>query len=282
MKKKLQKLKPILRIAGYCSIALVFLIISVAAINHQQNILCTDYKIHINTENGIFFLDENDINQIIRDNNYSSRKGTATGDIDYNRLEKIIENNPYAEKAEIVLAPNGEVNVTVTPRLPIVRVINRNGVGFYIDKQGKKLPLSDKFAARVPVATGNIFDSGMNEDFSDTALTDKIFQLSSFIYSDSVLNALVEQIYITDGNEFELVPKIGNHIIILGDINNLEEKTQKLISFYRDGLNHVGWQQYSVVNLKFKNQVYATRRDVAPPQLKIQPIVAKTDTTKLN
>ena len=124
VKKKLQKLKPIFRIAGYCSVAVVFLIISVAAINHQQNIKCTDYKIHINTENGIFFLDESDVSQIIRDNNYASRKGTATGEIDYNRLEKVIENNPYAEKSEIVLSPNGEVNVDVTPRLPIVRVIN--------------------------------------------------------------------------------------------------------------------------------------------------------------
>ena len=282
VKKKLQKLKPVLRIAGYCSVALVFLIISVAAINHQQNIKCTDYKIHINTENGIFFLDENDVNQIIRDNNYASRKGTATGEIDYNRLEKVIENNPYAEKSEIVLSPNGEVNVDVTPRLPIVRVINRNGVGFYIDKQGKKLPLSDKFAARVPVATGNIFDSGMNEDFSDSAQTNKIFQLASFIYSDSLLNPLVEQIYITDENEFELVPKIGNHIIILGDINNLEEKTEKLLAFYRDGLSHVGWQQYSVVNLKFKNQVYATRRDVTLKKLITEPVAAKTDSTKLN
>ncbi|MEI7803211.1 MAG: hypothetical protein WCI97_11225 [Bacteroidota bacterium] len=282
MKKKFQKLKPVLRIVGYCSIGLVFLIVSVAAINHQQNIPCTDYRIHINTENGIYFLDENDVNQIIKDNNYASRRGTASGEIDYNRLEKIIENNPFAEKSEIVLSPTGDVDVYVQQRLPILRIINKNGVGFYIDKQGKKLPLSDKFTARVTVATGNIVDSGLNEDFSDSTLTNKLFQLASFINSDSLLSALTEQIFITDENEFELVPKIGNHIILLGDINDLQEKTEKLRSFYRDGLNHVGWQQYSLVNLKFKNQVYATRRDVATPQPKTLTQVAVTDSSKLN
>lgn len=282
MKKKFQKLKPALRIAGFCSIGVVFLIISIAAINHQQNVPCSEYRIHINTENGIYFLDENDVNQIIMDNNYAARKGTASGEIDYNRLEQIIENNPFAEKSEIVLSPTGDVDVYVQPRLPILRIINKNGVGFYIDKQGKKLPLSDKFTARIPVATGNIFDSGMNEDFSDSALTKKLYQLASFINQDSFLNALTEQIFITDENEFELVPKIGNHIILLGDVNDLQEKTEKLHSFYCDGLNHVGWQQYSFVNLKFKNQVYATRRDVAAPQPKILTQVAVTDSSKLN
>jgi len=282
VKKKFQKLKPALRIAGFCSIGVAFLIISIAAINHQQNVPCSEYRIHINTENGIYFLDENDVKQIIMDNNYASRKGTASGEIDYNRLEQIIENNPFTEKSEIVLSPTGDVDVYVQPRLPILRIINKNGVGFYIDKQGKKLPLSDKFTARIPVATGNIFDSGMNEDFSDSALTKKLYQLASFINLDSFLNALTEQIFITDENEFELVPKIGNHIILLGDVNDLQEKTKKLHSFYRDGLNHVGWQQYSFVNLKFKNQVYATRRDVAAPQPKILTQVAVTDSSKLN
>ena len=261
---------------------LVFLGISIAATNHQCNIPCADYRIHINSENGIYFLDEKDLNQIIKDHNYTSRKGTASGKIDCNRLEKIIENNPYVEKAEIILSPTGEVDVFVQPRLPILRIINKKGVGFYIDKRGRKLPLSDKFTPRVTVATGNIFDSGLNEDFSDSSRTKKLFQLASFINSDSLLNALSEQVFVTDENEFVLVPKIGSHIILLGDINDLQNKTEKLRAFYRDGLNHVGWQQYSIVNLKFKNQVYATRTDVVIHTQKTLTQITVTDSSKLN
>ncbi|HAP01376.1 MAG TPA: cell division protein FtsQ [Bacteroidetes bacterium] len=250
------------------------------AIHHQQNISLTDYRIHISTDNGMFFLNENDVKQIIQDNNYDV--GKTSGDLDYNRLEKIIENNSYCENAEIKLSPDGEVNVEILQRVPVLRIINKYGVGFYLDKSGKKLPLSDKFTARVVVATGNISDSGISEDTSDAVNTSKLFQIASFICTDSFLNALIEQINVTNEGEFELIPKVGNHNILLGDEKNLSEKTEKLKIFYREGLSKVGWQQYSVINLKYANQVFATRNDVkpyAPPVIVTVP-VSSTDTTK--
>ena len=282
VKKKLQKLKPVFKIIGYCCAGILFFTISIAAINHQQNTSCVGYNIHVSTANGMFFLNEEDVMQIIRDNNYSAQIGSDAGKVDYNRLEKIISNNPYAEKAEIILSPNGNVDVNVQQRVPILRVINRNGVGFYMDESGTKLPLSDKFTARVPVATGNILDSGLNEDFSDSALTKKLFQLSEFIYNDSFLNKLVEQIYVDDKNEVSLVPKIGDHIILFGGFNNYEEKRNKLFSFYTEGLNHVGWQNYSAINLKFRNQVYATRRDGVKTAIKIFNPTVIADSLQLN
>lgn len=260
MKKKFRKLLPLFRRAVAIAGALALLIVTGAAINHQNNLPLTAYKVSVDHKGGLFFINDDDVQQLIRDNNYEAQVNQPIETLDYSRLEKIIENNPYTKHAEIYVNTLGEVQVNVTQRNPILRVINNIGVSFYLDDSGNKLPVSNRFTARVPVATGNISDSGLNEDFTDSATIKKIFHLASYINNDSLLDALVEQIYVNEQKEFVLVPKVGNHIIEIGDDNNLPEKFSKLIAFYREGLNKTGWQPYSVVNLKFHNQVLATRR----------------------
>src|SRR6185436_6573340 len=141
-------------------------------------------------QSGLFFVSDEDVEQLIRDNNYEAMIKKPIETLDYSRLEKILENNPYTRKAEIFVNTLGEVQVNVTQRNPILRVINSNGVSFYLDDFGNKIPVSNRFTARVPVATGNIFDSGISEDLTDSTTTKKLFHLASYISSDSTLNAL--------------------------------------------------------------------------------------------
>jgi cell division protein FtsQ len=42
---------------------------------------------------------------------------------------------------------------------------------------------------------------------------------------------------------------------VIGDTNNIPEKFEKLTDFYVDGLNHVGWNKYQIIDLKYKNQI---------------------------
>jgi cell division protein FtsQ len=266
MKKKLKNILPVLQTSVWIAGAIVLFIVTGAAISHQNNTPLKGFKISVDHQGGLFFVTNEDIEQLIRDNNYEAQIGNPIETLDYSRLEKILENNPHTLKAEIFVNTIGEVEINVVQRNPILRVINRNGVSFYLGDLGNKIPVSNRFTARVPVATGNIFDSGISEDLTDSTTTKKLFHLASYISSDSTLNALIEQIYVTEQLEFVLVPKIGNHVIEIGDDSNLSEKFSKLLEFYKTGLNKVGWQQYNTVNLKFHNQIFATRRTAAKPQ----------------
>lgn len=266
-----------MRSSAWIAGAIALFIVTGAAINHQNNTPLKDYKISVDDHSGLFFINNEDILQLISDNNYEAQINQPIESIDYSRLEKIIENNPYTKHAEVFVNTLGEVQVNVTQRNPILRVINSSGVSFYLDESGNKLPVSDRFTARVPVATGNISNSGIDEDFTDSITTKKLFHLASYINNDSVLDALVEQIYVDEQKEFVLVPKVGNHVIQIGDDNNLKEKFSKLIAFYREGLNKSGWQQYSIINLKYNNQVFATNRNVVKNYL-IQSANIKTKT----
>jgi cell division protein FtsQ len=64
---------------------------------------------------------------------------------------------------------------------------------------------------------------------------------------------------VNKNTEFELVPKVGRHIIVFGDIDNMEKKFDKLIVFYKEGLNKTGWDKYKIINLKYENQVVCSK-----------------------
>ena len=79
--------------------------------------------------------------------------------------------------------------------------------------------------------------------------------------SDELWRNQITQVYVNESNELELVPRVGNHIILLGGLDDYEKKMDKLEAMYNEGFDITGWNAYSVVNLKFKNQVICKRRN---------------------
>ena len=80
-----------------------------------------------------------------------------------------------------------------------------------------------------------------------------------FITHDKFLKAQIDQVYVTEGGEFELIPRIGNHVILLGKAVDLDDKFRKLYAFYKLGLNKIGWNKYNIINIKYKNQVVCSK-----------------------
>ena len=153
---------------------------------------------------------------------------------------------------------NNEIKIQVSQRQPIIRVIHIRGVDYYIDDAGLKVPASPNFTAHVPIVAGNIKDSAGVEGELKTQNTKDIFTLAKFIRENDFWKAQIEQVIVSPDAEFELIPKIADHVVILGTLENLETKMNKLMTFYKEGLSNVGWDQYKTINLKFEDQVVAT------------------------
>ena len=56
-----------------------------------------------------------------------------------------------------------------------------------------------------------------------------------------------------------LVPRAGNHTIIFGRIEKVERKLDRLMRFYREGLDKEGWDIYRTIDVRFDDQVVCTR-----------------------
>lgn len=218
------------------------------------------------------FIDEEDV-RIFFNERKDLMVNTEVKNIDINRLEKILNAHPAVEKADLSMEVNGDVKIEVTQRTPLVRVINMDGESYYIDTRSELMPLSDKYTARVLVVSGYIAEPYArrytfsvkeieeNETYKEVSVLDDIYKMADYIVKDSVLNSLIHQMNINEKKEFELLPAIGDHKIIFGAAEDIEEKFEKLKVFYKEGLNKTdNWNKYTTVNLKYKNQVVCTKK----------------------
>jgi hypothetical protein len=73
-----------------------------------------------------------------------------------------------------------------------------------------------------------------------------------------------------------MIPKIGKQLIVFGDGNEAEEKLKKLKLFYKEIMVKAGWDNYSVINVQYKNQVVAKIKgaeDIAADSLRTLQIM---------
>ncbi len=182
-------------------------------------------------------------------------------DIDVERVEAVLESQPFVADADAFVDAELNLNVTVYQRVPLLRVMAENGQNYYFDENGVRMPLSETYTARVPVATGNILP--WSDDFMEDP-SHQLFQLvelARFLREDPFLNALVEQIDVMNQGEFRLAPKVGDQVIYLGryDKELSQRRLRKLKTFYREGLPYEGWRKYEAFDLRYSDQVVARK-----------------------
>ncbi len=256
---------------------ILMMLIVLGFVDEQDNdMFCKAINISIDNEaGGHYFVESTDIREDLM-NKGNMGVGKPLGNISIPDLEKLIRENPFIARAEVYRSIDGEIDIEVEQRVPLLRVINTANENFYIDEHGVLMPLSDKYTARVPVASGCIYEKyaydkpvelhatgrpGTEENSRVNTTLDTLYTLALYIKSNVFASALVQQIYVNELHELELIPSFGKHRIILGDLSGIDSKFEKLRTFYREALSKTGWDRYSIISLKFQNQVVCTKNE---------------------
>jgi len=238
--------------------------------NEQFRRVCRQVDIRIDYGAADVLVTRQDVDSIVL-KTAGMLTGKPLGYINTRAIELAIKSNPYVARVSVYENNAGVLFIDIWQREPILRIINRKFESFYLDESGSLLPVNPNFSARVLVANGTIDDSYIrnpNYRVNILALSDSVFydslltnlyRLTMYINRDPFLKAQITQVYVNDLGEFELMPRIGNHIILLGKAEDLDEKFRKLIAFYRYGLNNIGWNKYNVLSIKYKNQVVCSK-----------------------
>ena len=87
-----------------------------------------------------------------------------------------------------------------------------------------------------------------------------IYHLVNYINDDNFWSAQIDQIYVDNNDEIDLIPRVGNQLVHLGTAENFEGKLRNLEAFYDKVLPEVGWNKYSLINLEFKDQIVCKKR----------------------
>lgn len=238
----------------------------------ERNIAVKNISVSIFNNDENLFLSENDVKDFLIARNDTLIESRYKN-ISIPQIEKALNSHPAIEIAEVSADLNGEVKIDVKQRTPVCRIINMDGESYYIDSQSKLMPLNENYSARVIVASGNITEPYSrryqftvdqikgNKIFKEISVLDDVLDVVQHINADTVLSALLHQIYVNNDKEIELFPAVGDNKIIFGNTDRLAEKFNKLKLFYTQGLNKSdSWTKYSTINLKYKNLVVCTKK----------------------
>lgn len=171
-------------------------------------------------------------------------------EVNTEKIEQELLSNEMISKIEVYKTPSRNIKLEIEQKMPILRVNSTTG-NYYIDNLGSVMPLSRHYVAHVLVASGFV-----EKEFAK----DELFKFVSFLQKNKFWNDQIEQIYIDADREVELIPRAGNHKIVLGTFDGYPEKLEKLKLFYEQAIPKVGWEKYSIINLKYKNQIVCTKR----------------------
>jgi cell division protein FtsQ len=246
----------------------------------KGEVICKDVKVYI--PGNQYFIDKQEIDNILQ---VKSRTliGRSIEDINIQALESRLKANPFIESAKVYTDMDGIIKVDISQRRPILRIMNRFDQDFYVDERGLKIPLSDNFTARVLAANGYIDEPFSGKvDTLQTALAAEIFKTANFIRKDSLWDAQIAQIYINQDHEIELIPRVGNQRILLGNADSLEMKFNNLLAFYKKALPQVGWDTYKTINIKYVNQVIGVKNIVTKQDSINAKNKLKADSIKMN
>lgn len=220
--------------------------------------VCTKAKIVVADESSNGFINANEITKRLKSAGLYPL-GKLMRDINAREIEEKLKKSPFVKTAQCYKTEDGEVNVSITQLLPVIRVKAENGDDYYLDDKDCIMPNS-LYTSDLIIATGNIPRWFARRYISP---------LGKAIMGNDMWKNLVVQVNVLPDRSIEIVPRVGDHIVHLGTLPeaNSKEKRQELINqfvdrkltrlekFYKYGLAQAGWNKYSYIDIEFDNQI---------------------------
>lgn len=245
MKRRIRHI--ILWILGIGAIVFLFWAVGFAD-RRRRETPCSGYDIRINRRTNVY-LQNLDVERWL---DKSVRwKESMVRDLNPSLIECVLMENPYVRSAQVYFTPDARLHIDVSQREPFLRVYAPDP--FYLDEDGRPLPVNTAYPCRLRVCT-------MACPRTDERLAE-VYALEKMLRQDSLLDAMIDQIHVSRRAEYELIPKVGRQRIVLGPFERMEEKLENTVLFYHKGLVQGGWDRYAVLNMKYRGQIVAVRRN---------------------
>lgn len=213
-----------------------------------------DVKVEIIDQDGDFFTDQLEVLHLLNAENTDYVLGSSIGELDLKTLEQRVEANAFVKDAQVYRDVKGNLMVKVKQARPIARIFNRKGPDQYIDEEGYLLPTSPRHTARVPIIELRRSFS-WEKNITETEYGQDVLNMLRYVQADPFWKAQIAGMVIEKDGELTLLPQVTKQEIKFGMPDDLDRKFRKLEVFYKEILPNKGWNTYSLVNLKFENQI---------------------------
>ncbi|MCB9263073.1 MAG: hypothetical protein H6607_11925 [Flavobacteriales bacterium] len=209
----------------------------------KQNRVCKEVIVEYADNDAALISAQSILEQLKRDT--VPTVGLKTTEVPLKRVEKSLRGNVFVKNAEGYFDFEGNLHLKIYQRKPIVRVHPDVGNPYYLDDSGKRIPLSKLHTPRVKTASGNI----------SSVLDKKLYTFVNHVNQSEFWDKFIDHIFVRPNNDLVFTTQIGGHEVVFGDTLRMEQKLNKLEEFYEKASKNVGWEQYSEIDIRFKNQI---------------------------
>lgn len=241
--------KTLLKIVILLGVAVYFVFALTTLNRPKQEPECKGLDIVVNDDQRTDFVNENEIRELLVKKKMFP-EGRALKDIDLAEMESVLVASPYIDQALCYTTAEGKVTIQVTPRIPIMHVLNAAGEDFYIDNVGGTMPRAHHVIDLL-VMTGYVQRATAGALYTPLATT---------LNADPYWRDQIQEVHVDAAGEISLTPRVGDHIILLGDTSNIKDKLSRMMTFQSEGLDKAGWNRYKTISVKYAGQVIATKR----------------------
>lgn len=230
----------------------------------ESSKICTKVNINIQDEMTNGFLDAKEIKKRLEIKKLYPLE-MPLSKVSTRHIEEVLIQSPFVKSVECYKTQDGLVDISLTQRMPIVRIKSINNEDYYVDDHYQIMP-NTKYVSDMIIATGYI-----NRWYAQKYVS----LLSKALLTNELWRNQIEQINVLPDKGIELIPRVGNHIIFLGYLPEskmaetrekniqafVEKKMSRLEDFYKYGLSQAGWNKYSYINLEFDNQIICKKHN---------------------
>lgn len=232
---------------------LMLVIIGFASVKNADKRV-NNVLVEIRDQNGDFFTDQLEVLNLLNGQNTDYVLGLTLKKLDLKTLESRVEEHPFIKNAQVYRDIKGNLLVKVEQAQPIARIFRHHEKDVYIDKDGTLIPTTPRHTARVPLIEMERTFS-WERNINETKYGRDILELLKYIEADDFWRAQIAQVVIQKDGEIKMLPQVTKQEIAFGKPSDLDRKFKKLKVFYKEILPNKGWNTYSMVNLKFENQI---------------------------
>jgi len=238
------------------------IVLFVFAAHQNQQLICKGIVVeHAHADTHPKFISGNDILKIIRT---FHPEGKPLHQIDLHAIEQELQQNPWMQHVTLFFDTHGKLHVRYAQKTPMLLVYTKNGTSFYLDTQGHKIPVSDRYQPDVPVVTGWFSSNHLH----DSVLNQRLMQIGLLLMNDSFWNAQVQQIDIQPDGRMLMIPTVGP-VIQLGNAERFDLQCRVLQAFYQQVLLKGYMQVYDTVDVSVPSQIMAIRKS-APADARVR------------
>lgn len=229
--------------------------VAVFAAVRQANRPVEGVVVNIADEFNNYFISERGVTALLTRSGQEPVLGTRPEGAKLRELENRLRAHAFVKEAQVYRDLSGNLHADVRQNRPIARLVHADArLDTYVDAEGRRLPLSPLYTARV-ATVARAGGLPLPATFFQDSTGRRYLEFLRYVDGHPFWRAQVAEVFVEPDGKLSFTQQIGDQRIEFGPPEAVADKFAKLMVFYRQIPSVLGWDTYHRVNVEYQDQI---------------------------